>query len=94
MQFFLYDIVARTIAAYLCFDTCRTLHRGLSHGRFVPFEPDAVNWILDSFRDTAGLTVHRDTSPMRFWISVGLEALLLLACIYVAVFGWPQSGIS
>jgi hypothetical protein len=94
MQFFLHDIVVRTLAAYLCFDTCRTLQRGLSHGRFVPFEPDAVNWILDSFRNKAALTVHRNTTPMRFWIAVGLEALLLFACIYVAVFGWPQTGIS
>ncbi len=94
MQFFLHEIVARAVAAYLCFDTYRALHRGLSHGRFVPFEPDAVNWILDSFRDKAARTVHRDTTPMRFWISIGLEVLLLFACIYVAVFGWPQTGIS
>ncbi|WP_445487991.1 hypothetical protein [Rhodopseudomonas sp. RCAM05734] len=94
MQFFLYEIVARTIAAYLCFDTYRTIHRGLIDGRYVPFESDAMNWILDSFRDKAALTVHRDATPIRFWISMGLELLLLLGCLYVATFGWPQTGTS
>jgi hypothetical protein len=36
MQFFLYEMVARTIAAYLYFDTYRTIHRGLIDGRYVP----------------------------------------------------------
>ncbi|WNV08896.1 hypothetical protein [Tardiphaga sp. 709] len=92
MQFFFYEIVARVVSAYLCFDTYRTLRRGLTDGTFVPFEPDGVNWILDSFRDRAALTVHRDATPTRFWVSIGLEVLLLLACLYVAIFGWSQTG--
>ncbi|QUS40337.1 hypothetical protein RPMA_16960 [Tardiphaga alba] len=90
MQFFLTEVVARLVAAYFLFDTYRTLRRGLSHGSFVPFEPDVVNWILESFQDRAALTVHRKRTPIRFWISIGLDALLLVACFYIVVFGWRQ----
>jgi len=47
-----------------------------------------VNWILDSFRDPSSLIVHRDTAPVTYWISIGIEISILAACLTVAIFGW------
>ena len=88
MQFFLYEIVARIVAIYLCVDSSRKLWLGLTERKIKPFNADPVNWFLDSFLDPSNLVVHRDTAPIRYWISIGIEITVLAACLIVAIFGW------
>jgi len=88
MQFFLYEIVARIIAIYLCVDCIRTVRYGLAERKIAYFNTDPVNWFLDSFLDPSSLVFHRDTAPIRYWISIGIEITLLVACLIVAIFGW------
>jgi hypothetical protein len=88
MQFFLYEIVARIVAIYLCVDSGRRLRLGLAERKIKPFNADPVNWFLDSFLDPSSLVAHRDTAPIRYWISIGIEITLLVACLIVAIFGW------
>ena len=88
MQFFLYEIVARIVAIYLCVGSSRKIRLGLAERKIKPYEADPVNWFLDSFLDPSFFVVHRDTAPIRYWISIGIEMSLLLACVVVAIFGW------
>jgi hypothetical protein len=88
MQFFLYEIVARIVAAYLCFDCYRQLRNGLVERKIEYFNPGLINWILDSFLDDSLKVVHRDTAPIRYWMEIGIYATLLISCLVVAVFGW------
>jgi hypothetical protein len=88
MQFLLYEIVARIVAIYLCVDSVRKIRLGLAERKIKPFNADVVNWILDSFRDPSSLIVHRDTAPVTYWISIGIEISILAACLTVAIFGW------
>ena len=91
MQFFLYEIVARIVAIYLCVDSSRKLRLGLAERKIKPFNADVVNWFLDSFQDPANLIVHRDTAPITYWLSIGIEISIVVACLVVAIFGWWHS---
>jgi len=87
MQFFLYEILARIVAIYLCVDCSRTLWSGLVERRitYVLGRSDILDWLLTP---TTKWTVERDAAPIRYWMTVGLQTFTLLACIVVAVFGW------
>jgi hypothetical protein len=45
MQFFLYEIVARIVAIYLCVDCSRTLWRGLVERKIRSFNPEFLDWL-------------------------------------------------
>jgi len=80
MQFFLYEIVARIVAIYLGIDCSRKLWRGLVEGKIGYFQPDLLSW-------WSGLA-DRDASPVQYWIQIGLRIMILIACLFVAIFGW------
>jgi hypothetical protein len=61
MQFFLYEIVARIVAIYLCLDCSRQLWFGLVERKIAYFNDD----FLDFFLDWSNLVAHRDTAPVR-----------------------------
>ena len=88
MQFFLYEIVARIVAIYLCVDCYRTLQSGLIERKIASYSSDTVSWILDAFMDPSIRVAHRDTAPIRYWIVMGLQIIALVACVVVAIFGW------
>jgi hypothetical protein len=88
MQFFLYEIVARIVAIYLCVDCYRELRNGLAERKIRIFSADFINWIVDSFLDESIKVVHRDTAPVRYWIQIGIQISLVVGCLGVAVFGW------
>ena len=80
MQFFLYEIVARIVAIYLCVDCGRRLRRGLVERRITYFNPSLLDW--------SKWVAHRDATPVRYWIQIGIQTILLVACLFVAIFGW------
>jgi hypothetical protein len=87
MQFFLYEILARIVAIYLCFDCSRTLWRGILERKIEYLRSaDFLDWLLDW--SNWNWVAHRDATPVRYWIQVGLHATALVGCIVVAIFGW------
>ena len=83
MQFFVYEIVARIVAIYLCVDCSRKLWYGLVEKKIAYFNPDLLDWW--SYGD-----VHRDAASIRYWIQIGIQITILVACLFVALFGWWQ----
>jgi hypothetical protein len=85
MQFFLYEIVARIVALYLAVDCYRKVRRGLAERKIAHFNADVLNWLLLS-----DLVAERDAAPVRYWIEIGMRIIALVACLFVAIFGWWQ----
>jgi hypothetical protein len=61
MDFFLYEILARVVAAYLFVDCIRTLRRGLAERKIRLYNSDVVGSILMAFMDPSLQIVQRDT---------------------------------
>jgi hypothetical protein len=85
MRFFLYEIVARVVAIYLFLACGRKLWRGLVERKIAYFTPDFMNWWSNWVAD-------RDAAPVRYWIQIGFQIIALVACLFVAVFGWWRPG--
>lgn len=86
MEFFRYQIVARIVAIYLCVDCWRIIRNGLVERKIgYTSNGDLLDWLLF---DTSRWVAHRDTTPVRYWIQVGLQVFALVACLVVAIFGW------
>ena len=82
MRFFLYEIVARIAGLYLAFDCGRQLRRAFTERKIGYYKPDLLDWLWTYD------PVQRDKAPIRYWIEVGIRVTLLLACLFVAIFGW------
>jgi hypothetical protein len=87
MRFFLYEIITRIIAIYLCFDCGRKLWFGLVERKIAYFTTDFLNSFLD-WATGSNWVAHRDATPVRYWIQIGFEIIFLVACFFVAIFGW------
>jgi hypothetical protein len=88
MQFFLYEVVARIVAVYLCVVCYRILRDGLIERKVAVYSSDPIDWVLDTFTDPSIRIAHRDTAPARYWIFMGLQVLSLIGCCGVAILGW------
>lgn len=89
MQFFLYEIVARIVAVYLLFYCGRRLWFGLVE-RKIAYQNnsgDLLAWLLD-WVDWSKVVAYRDTTPIRYWIQIGLTTFALLGSLGVAILGW------
>jgi hypothetical protein len=80
MQFFLYEIVARVVAAYLCVDCYRKIRDGLVERKLVIFNSDFLDW--------SRWISHRDTEPVSYWMQIAIQISLLASCLVVAIHGW------
>jgi hypothetical protein len=87
MQFFLYEIVARIVAIYLCVNCSRQLWYGLVERKIAYFNDDFLDGLLIGW---SKLILHRDAAPVRYWITIGLQVNFLVGCLFVAIFGWWQ----
>ena len=86
MQFFFYEIVARIVAIYLCVDCYRRIRNGLVERTIAYYSNgDLLVWLIF---DSSRWVSHRDTTPVRYWIQIGLHMIALVACLVVAIFGW------
>jgi hypothetical protein len=85
MQFFLYEILARVVAIYLCVDCSRELWRGFSERKIAYFNDDFIDGL---FIDWSKVIAGRDGTPVRYWIQIGLRIMILIACLVVAIIGW------
>jgi len=80
MQFFLYEIVARVVAIYLCVDCYHKLRHGFAERKIASYSSDPVNWVLDLFQHPSIRVAHRDAAQVRYWIVMGLQMIALVAC--------------
>jgi hypothetical protein len=80
MQFFLYEIVARIVAIYLCLDCGRKLWRGFVERKIAYFHPNFLDW--------SNWVADRDAAPVQYWIQIGIQITILVSCFFVAIFGW------
>jgi hypothetical protein len=89
MQFFLYEIVARVVAAYLCYDCGRRLWRGLNERKIAYYHSNTnlLDWFLWTNR-----IADRDTAPIVYWITIGLHVFATLGCLGVAIVGWHANS--
>jgi len=89
MQFFLYEIVARIVAIYLCVDCSRRLWYGLVERKiaYTNNSGDFLGWFLD-WVDWSKVVAYRDATPVRYWIQIGLQIIALVGSLFVAIFGW------
>ena len=83
MQFFLYEVVARIVAIALCFFSGRRLRSGFVERKISYLNED----ILDPV-DWSKVIAHRDATPVRYWILIGIEISTLAAGLVMAIFGW------
>jgi len=82
MHFFLYEIVARVVAIYLLVDCCRKVRNGLVERKIRYFNSSLLDW--------SNWVADRDTAPIAYWIQIGIRITMLVACLFVAIFGWWQ----
>ena len=90
MHFFLYEIVYRIVALYLCVTSSRTVWFGLVERKIRIFSHDFIDWVLDLFLDESIKVVHRDTAPIRYWTQIGIQIFVAVACFVGAIAGWWQ----
>jgi hypothetical protein len=88
MQFFLYEVVARIAAVYLCVVCYRNLRDGLAERKMTSYSSDLIDSILAALMDPSVRVAHRDTAPVRYWILMGLQVFGLVGCCGVAILGW------
>ena len=86
MQFFFYEIVARIVAIYLCVDCYRRIRNGLVERKIAYYSNgDLLDWLIF---DSSRWVSHRDATPVRYWIQIGLQIIALVGSLFVAIFGW------
>jgi len=83
MRFFLYEILARIVAIYLCVYCSRQLWYGLVERKIAYFNDDFLDGLLI---DWSKVIAYRDATPVRYWIQIGLQTTSLVACLFVAIF--------
>ena len=84
MQFFLHEIVARVVAAYLFIDGSRALRHAVVERKLSFEQHGFMEWLFN----VPDWVTHRDVNPLRYWFLFGGEVLTLIACLVVAIFGW------
>jgi len=87
MHFFLYEIVYRIVALYLCVTSSRTVWFGIVERKIRIFSHDFIDWVLDLFLDESIKVVHRDTAPIRYWTQIGIQIFVAVACFVGAIVG-------
>ena len=85
MQLFLYEVVARLVAIYLCVDCWRKIRNGLAERKIAYYNTDLLDWLLFNWSNQL---IYRDTAPVRYWITIGLQLTALAGCLVVAICGW------
>jgi hypothetical protein len=85
MRFFLDEIVARIVGICVCVSCSRTLWRGLVERKIAYFNDDIIGWLLI---DWSKVIAHRDATPIRYWIQIGLQISFAISGFFVAIFGW------
>jgi hypothetical protein len=92
MQFFFYEVVARIVAIYLGVDCIRTMQSGLVERKITSFVHGTfiLDLVAQGLLGWPSQVFHRDTAPVRYWMEMGRQTVVFLACLVVAIHGWWQ----
>jgi hypothetical protein len=85
MQTFLYEVVARIVAIYLCFDCYQRIRNGLAERKIHYWNDSLVDWLIF---DWSNRFAYRDSTPIQYWIQIGFQGFAFAACLVVAICGW------
>jgi len=81
MEFFLTEILARLVGAFMAFDCVHMIWAGLRDGKIRAFQTSFLNiwpnWEID-----------RQEWPVMFWIQIGIQAFFFFPCLLIAILGW------
>jgi hypothetical protein len=88
MQFFLYEIVARIVAIYVCYSCGRQLWDGLGARKISYWNDDFIGSLLIGW---SKLVTYRDTQPIRYWIEISARILAVIGGVFLLIFGWAPS---
>jgi hypothetical protein len=83
MQSFLYEVVARIVAAYLFVDCCQRIRNGLADRKIHYWNDNFLDWF-----DWSNRFAYRDSTPIQYWIQIGFQVIALAACLIIAICGW------
>ena len=84
MRFLVYDVLARGVALYFLVVSGAELRRAFREREISNFSADTLEWLLG----WSSYVVQRKVAPVQFWIQIAVRANILLACVFVVVFGW------
>jgi hypothetical protein len=77
-----FDIAYRLVAIALGVASGRQLWLGLAERKIRSFNPDLLDWSRQVF--------DRDAAPVRYWLEIGIQAMLMITCGIAGVIGWWQ----
>jgi hypothetical protein len=87
VQFFLYEIVARIVAIYLCVYLIRKVRSGLAE-REITYFLFGTDFMDSLLLDRSRWVAKKDATPVRYWIQIGIHMQMLVGCLIVAILGW------
>jgi hypothetical protein len=85
MQTFFYEIVGRVVAIYLFVDSCREISNALTTKEIRAFNGSLLNW-------SSRRIVQKSAAPASYWRQIGIQGFFVVACFFIAIFGWPHSS--
>ena len=81
----LFDFGYRIVAIALCLYCGRKVWYGLVERKITFINADFLDWWSPSRQ-----VFQRDTSPIRYWIQIGIQTITSVMCFVAALIGWWQ----
>jgi hypothetical protein len=80
-----FDVGYRLVAIALSVSCGRQVWYGAVERKITFFNTDLLDWWSPSRQ-----VFHRDTAPVRYWITIGSAAITMVLCFVAAIVGWWQ----
>jgi hypothetical protein len=82
-----FDVGYRVVAMTLCVSSCRQVWSGLAERKITSshLHADILDWLLDWSRRQV---FYRDTMPIRYWMEIVIQTLVMVGCLVAAIVGW------
>jgi len=81
------DVGYRLVAAALSVSCGRRLWYGVLERKIRTINSDFLDWSRWSRQ-----IFHRDSAPIRYWITIATTAFGMVACIVAAIIGWQPGS--
>jgi hypothetical protein len=86
-----FDVGYRVVAAYLCYYSGRKFWNGLVERQITSFDHDVLDWVVDWMAGLPSWQVyHRDTTPIRYWMTIGGAIFGAVMCFIAVIVGYWQ----
>jgi hypothetical protein len=81
MQMFINEVIARFFGVFICYQTWFTVKDGLTNRQIRVYNPSLMDW--QKYPD-----LHRDTQPIRYWMTIVIYVFICVAGVLTIIFGW------